>query len=308
MPACPLCRSVANRVVHTVEAAELAGLYERAYGLDVRRLFDAPTLALRLCGECDLRFFEFARPGDQAFYSGLNSNAWYYTEEKPEFEFARGLIGERDTVLEVGAGAGRFGKGLAPERYTGLDFSESASRYAQAAGVRVLNEPVESHAKAHPARYDIVCHFQVLEHVQDPRSFLEACVACLKPGGRLIVAVPAQDSFLGVATNNQLNLPPHHLTAWSDAALRSIGRLMSVELLQIVHEPVSGVHRRGFLDTWFAFVLNRLAGREPRPVDVGLAQRMVARTARAIGDRIGDLIPDYLLGRGHTVSAVFRRD
>ena len=147
-----------------------------------------------------------------------------------------------------------------------------------------------------------------IDVVPDRPRFLAELVRVLRPGGRLIVAVPAQDSFLGVATNNQLNLPPHHLTAWSDAALRSIGRLMSVELLQIVHEPVSGVHRRGFLDTWFAFVLNRLAGREPRPVDVGLAQRMVARTARAIGDRIGDLIPDYLLGRGHTVSAVFRRD
>jgi len=254
-----------------------------------------------------LRFFESAKPGDKAFYAGLNRNDWYYTEKKPEFEFARRVIADAGAVLEVGAGAGLFAKTLPSGRYTGLEFSETAVSYAQASGVRLLNEPIEVHARGHAGRYDVVCHFQVLEHVASPRAFLEACVACLRPGGKLIVAVPAYQSFLRFATNNLLNLPPHHLTHWSDAALRSIGGLLGLELLELSDEPVASFHRQGYLDAWLAFVLNRLAGREPKLVDMGFTQRLVARAARTLGLRLGNAVPDFFFGRGHTVSAVFRR-
>ncbi len=307
MTACPLCQSESSQLTEEIASEVLAGLYRRSYGLEVRHLFAAGTLEYRNCKACDLRYFEFARPGDQAFYAGLNRNAWYYTEAKPEFEFARAMIGESDAVLEIGAGAGMFAKLVAADRYTGLEFSESATRYAQAAGVRVLNETVEDHARTHAGCYDIVCHFQVLEHVAKPRAFLEACVACLKPRGKLMVAVPAYESYLQFATNNMLNLPPHHLTHWSDNALRSVGKLLRLELLALNHEPVARFHRQGYLDTWISFALNRIVGREPKLVDTRFAQRLVARAARTAGSRLEDKTPEFFFGRGHTVSAVFSR-
>jgi 2-polyprenyl-3-methyl-5-hydroxy-6-metoxy-1,4-benzoquinol methylase len=307
MLACPLCRSKISRLVEVIPAPGLAELFRRSLGVDVAHLFTAAALELHRCEECDLRYFEYAEPGDQAFYAALNRNNWYYMDAKPEFQFAKSLIDTTDVVLEVGAGAGRFAKRISRDRYTGLEFSESARREAQAAGVGLLNESVEAHARANAGRYDVVCHFQVLEHVADPRSFLEACIACLKPHGKLLVAVPAYDSFLQFATNNLLNLPPHHLTHWSDAALRSIGRLFQLELMGLTHEPVAAFHRRGYLDTWLAFVLNRMLGRNPKLVDTGLRQRALSRAAAAAGARLESKIPDFFFGRGHTVSAVFHR-
>jgi len=307
MQPCPLCRSPSSQVVETLDAGKIAALYRKAYGLDVRHLFAEPQLAFRRCGDCDLRFFEAARAGDQAFYAGLNRNEWYYMEEKPEFEFARQVIGDAGAVLEVGAGAGLFARKLARERYTGLEFSESAARYAERAGIRLLNESIQAHALAHPGRYDVVCHFQVLEHVEDPRGFLEACVACLRPGGTLIVAVPAWDCFLRTVTNDLLNLPPHHLTRWSDAAVSAIARLLGLELLRVKHEPVAPFLRRGYLDAWLSYALNALAGRRPKLLDTGAAQRLVARLARVSGALLEPIAPAFVFGRGHTVSAVFRR-
>lgn len=307
MPACPLCRSQTAQLVEAVPAARLAGLYRRSLGVEVAHLFAAAVLEFRRCGECDLRYFAYAKPGDQAFYSALNRNDWYYMDAKPEFQFAKAMIDTSAAVLEVGAGSGRFATIMARDRYTGLEFSESARREAQATGVALLDESVEAHARANAGRYDVVCHFQVLEHVADPRSFLEACIACLRPRGKLLLAVPAYDSFLQFATNNLLNLPPHHLTHWSDAALRSIGRLFQLELVGLTHEPVAGFHRLGYLDSWFGFALNRMLGRSPKLVDTGLRQRFVSRAAGAAAARLEPKLPDFFFGRGHTVSAVFHR-
>lgn len=307
MQPCPLCGSSAALPVESVAADELAGLYRRSLDIEIGHLLPGAFIEYRKCPACDLRYFDGAAPGDQAFYAALNRREWYYMEEKPEFRFAQSLIGPADGVLEVGAGAGSFAKLVSPGRYTGLEFSERARRVAREAGVELLDETVEAHAAANAGRYDLVCHFQVLEHVPDPRGFLAACVACLKPEGRLLVAVPAYDSFLRYSTNNLLNLPPHHLTHWSDEALRSVGRLFQLELVSLTHEPVASFHRLGYQNAWFGYALSRLFGRHPKLVDTGWAQRLVSRAAGAAAIRLEPGAPDFLFGRGHTVSAVFRR-
>jgi 2-polyprenyl-3-methyl-5-hydroxy-6-metoxy-1,4-benzoquinol methylase len=44
--------------------------------------------------------------------------------------------------------------------------------------------------------FDVICMFHVLEHIFDPGHFLTDCVACLAPGGRLIIEVPSLDDPL----------------------------------------------------------------------------------------------------------------
>ena len=73
---------------------------------------------------------------------------------------------------------------------------------------------IEDHADQRPGHYDAVTSFQVLEHVTEPASFLRACVKALRPGGRLLLGVPNNDSFLGLLEDNWLNMPPHHMSLW----------------------------------------------------------------------------------------------
>ena len=42
--------------------------------------------------------------------------------------------------------------------------------------------------------------------------------------------MPSDDSFLALSVNN-LNMPPHHITRWSDQALRNLTKLLNVELV-----------------------------------------------------------------------------
>jgi len=100
-------------------------------------------------------------------------------------------------VLEIGCGLGSFGRLLATHYdYTGLEpdataYAEAAERIGELG--RVLQTPVE---ELPPGAFDLVCAFEVLEHIDDDLAALRAWQAQLRPGGSLVVSVPAgRDRF-----------------------------------------------------------------------------------------------------------------
>ena len=210
---------------------------------------------------CDLRWYTPQTAGDAKFYEDLQQVDWYYQEHKPEYDFARTLVKQADRVLEVGCGKGAFRKFL-PENvtYHGLEFNQAAVKTACASGLDVKISPIEAHAAENPASYDVVCHFQVLEHVTTPLPFLQACVAALKPGGTLVVAVPSEDSFLRIVENGWLNMPPHHMTRWSDRSLKDAFSALHLVGAQFCHEPVADYHRDWYRAVMRNFTLKHSLG------------------------------------------------
>jgi hypothetical protein len=54
--------------------------------------------------------------------------------------------------------------------------------------------------------------------------------------------VPSDDSFLGGELNNPLNMPPHHVSRWSDRSLEQVARFFPLQLLQLHHDPLDEMH------------------------------------------------------------------
>src|SRR5690606_18745913 len=147
------------------------------------------------CPQCDLRFFLPAVAGNADFYRQLQRIPWYYVEEKQEYEIAARYIEATDAILEVGAGRGVFSRRIRCSSYRGLETSPDAIAAAKQEGVELLQEDLETHGAQRHGQYDVVCAFQVLEHVPSPREFLQSARSCLREGGKLIIAVPSEDSF-----------------------------------------------------------------------------------------------------------------
>jgi SAM-dependent methyltransferase len=108
---------------------------------------------------------------------------------------------EVETVLEIGAGQGALGARLAERyTYTGVEPDPVACRKAreriEARGGRVLCGAEE---ELDDGVYDLVCAFEVLEHIADDRAALRAWSARLVTGGRLMLTVPPFQRRFGAA-------------------------------------------------------------------------------------------------------------
>ena len=305
--ACTLCGSRGTSVLGRARMRDLEALYWRAYGVRIDSLTRAhDELRLLRCADCDLGFFDPPITGDAGFYEQLESFDWYYTKSKPEFDLAAKLVEPSHDVLEIGCGAGHFGRQLRCRSYAGLELTALAAEAARGAGLQVFQESIEAHAARRAASYDVVCGFQILEHVARPRSLLDAAVRCLRHGGRLVLSVPSADGYVARATNNCLNLPPHHVTWWSDAALGSVARELGLELVHLEHEALADEHAEGYAHTLVSAGLRR-RGAGPRLVDLSLRGRLTDRllslAVPLVRRRVLAMRPRPA---GHSVTAIYQ--
>lgn len=98
-------------------------------------------------------------------------------------------------MLEIGPGAGAMllehaARGFQCEA---LDLSVEARELAQAMLANGTNA-IPVHDAPQPGwdqRFDVICAFEVLEHIEADRAALSQWISWLKPGGHLLLSVPA---------------------------------------------------------------------------------------------------------------------
>lgn len=104
-------------------------------------------------------------------------------------------------VLEIGCGIGAFGVRLA-ERYNYLGVEPDLAAYEQAArraaelGRREFRNIAVEDLDAE--QFDLVCAFEVLEHMEDDGAAVKAWATRLRPGGYLMLSVPAHQRLFSV--------------------------------------------------------------------------------------------------------------
>ncbi|AKJ42704.1 3-demethylubiquinone-9 3-methyltransferase [Pragia fontium] len=104
---------------------------------------------------------------------------------------ANGIFGKK--ILDVGCGGGILSESMAREgaQVTGLDMGSEPLQVARlhalesALPVEYVQQTVEAHATEHAEQYDIVTCMEMLEHVPDPASVVQACARLVKPGGHV---------------------------------------------------------------------------------------------------------------------------
>lgn len=96
-------------------------------------------------------------------------------------------------AVDVGCGGGILSESMAAQgaAVTGVDMAEKALKVARLhlldSGLSVDYKllPVEQLAALHPASFDVVTCMEMLEHVPNPASVVQACAQLAKPGGWL---------------------------------------------------------------------------------------------------------------------------
>ena len=241
----PVTQKPGTRVFDTIRTGDIIKLYKDDYDIDVSDYFtglDAVPII-----ECVTTGYRFYYPptteGSGTFYEHFQKknidNENWYRKWGYDYQFAYDNINKDEKVLDVGCGTGEFLKRIREKTANayGLELNSVAWEKCKASGLTVYNETIQAHADKNPGAYDVVCIFQVLEHVYDIRGFLDAAIKALKKGGKLVIGVPNNEPYLqGYDKYSTLNLPPHHMGMWNQKALRNIQSHFDIQLQAVTYD------------------------------------------------------------------------
>lgn len=137
------------------------------------------------------------------------------------------------TVLEVGCGQGAVGARLAKHTsYTGIEPDlasyEMARERIEPRGGTVLHG--DSGVIPWGRTYDVVCAFEVLEHMEDDAAALGRWVVHARKGGHVVLSVPEDPDRFGPS-----DVHVGHYRRYTDESLRAVLAGAGLDDIRLVH-------------------------------------------------------------------------
>lgn len=133
-----------------------------------------------------------------------------------------------ETLLEIGCGGGEFlsraaARGL---KVTGVEYSPHACATARSKLEDFQGEVIQGEISVLAGQrecFDYIVFCDVLEHVRDPRLFLQAVFDLLKPNGTIFCVVPSLDSWSAKLLKTKwMEFKLEHLSYFNTKNLRSL--------------------------------------------------------------------------------------
>lgn len=110
---------------------------------------------------------------------------------------------EPGRFLEIGPGCGLTTSLFLRNRFFGSCFEASAdSRLILEENLKIYKEQIElleSIEQLLPQSFDYLFSFDVIEHIPDDKDALEKWTSLLRPGGKLLLSVPADEKKFGIS-------------------------------------------------------------------------------------------------------------
>lgn len=173
---------------------------------------DIPDIKVLKCRKCGMVCLDNQKQNAQQNYArgGMLQNSYVAigdktedmswetwireTERDDERRFAElNKICKKKDILEFGCGNGGFLRRMrnVAGSVTGIELMDEARERIQKEGIKVYRSLDEVDGK-----YDVVCTFMVIEHLNDPDQTLKMMHDVLKQGGLLICETPNADDAL----------------------------------------------------------------------------------------------------------------
>ncbi|CAO4163465.1 class I SAM-dependent methyltransferase [Methylorubrum populi] len=228
---CPLCGLPPRGVIQTFTAAQTAELFtSRVLGREPNRRMEAilkdlwhgETVQVMRCDRCDFGYADPFVAGTAEFYQ-LEAPDTPYPRDKWEYRHTlqqlAGWSAQGATLLDIGAGKGYFlsqliEAGWNPGNLMATEFSAAGRRAIE--GLGVTCHPTDVRAlEVGERRFDAICLFQVLEHLDGYDALMDAVSRLATPKAHLFIAVPngARIDF-NEENGLQYDCPPNHVSRW----------------------------------------------------------------------------------------------
>jgi SAM-dependent methyltransferase len=161
-----------------------------------RRLPDRVHYRMVRCDSCGLVRSDPVAP-PELLAQLYHQSAFTYRDEVADLQRTYGRYlskldnygARKDALLEIGCGNGFFLQQALAQGYRsvrGVEPSQSAVRQAAPEVRDGIVCDLMRPGLFGPAEFDVICLFQVFDHVPDPAVLLDACLAALRPGGLVL--------------------------------------------------------------------------------------------------------------------------
>jgi len=129
-------------------------------------------------------------------YHALEEEHWWFRARRDAvLSIVRGMdLSPRALILDAGCASGMLMRSLGEEGFTeveGIDISAAAVEGARARGLTRVQVMDAADLRFGDGTLDLIVASDILEHISDDRRALSSWMRALKPGGRLVVFVPA---------------------------------------------------------------------------------------------------------------------
>ena len=165
-------------------------------------------------------------------------------------------------MIDVGCGGGILSESLAKlgANVTGIDMGTEplnvAKLHALETGVTIDYQKITAEEKAqqNPGTFDVVTCMEMLEHVPDPASVIQACSTLVKPGGLIffstlnksiksyLLAILAAEKVLKIVPDGTHDhdkfIRPSQLIGWAEEY-----GLKCIDASGIHYNPITGNHK-----------------------------------------------------------------
>jgi SAM-dependent methyltransferase len=258
--ACPICGNADNKLLYKVSSKEAAkhflvttgsGSGLAAIDDKIAKLWNNKTAAVVACENCGFNFADPFIAGDYEFYNILPQSSGAGTENwKWEFDKTYKKIAEITTnqkglkLFEIGANTGSFVKRITKlipkEHIYCIEYSQIGLNSLRKAGIEA--DPRDFHELKQDEnfrkKFDIICLFQVLEHLDKLEDTFDTFNAVIRPNGHLFIGVPNGKKIKFNELNNALlDMPPNHIGRYNKKAFEILGEKYGWAIEEITNEP-----------------------------------------------------------------------
>jgi len=224
MPKCPICETL-------VENSSYTETYTSPFNNQEYKKYECPNCELHWWEPLKIipEFYESeVFESYVSFHEGIRSRIGH-NHQQFFIHFPQNVKGR---LLDVGCGDGVFLREAQKHGFEvwGIDFdSKSINTAKKSLGVDTLFamslEEFYEYAKKNSLTFDVITFFEVLEHQDNPKRFLEMVRDLLKPGGYIAGSVPNRESPFVIDLYQKIisynDNPPHHFLRFSAKALEN---------------------------------------------------------------------------------------
>ncbi|TRX34853.1 class I SAM-dependent methyltransferase [Flavobacterium sp. ZT3R18] len=173
------------------------------------------------------------------------------------------------SVLEIGSGIGLIGAYVRLKneqiKYTGIELDEEAFRKSQLLQLNTINGDFTEMEKIE-GQFDVIMLWEVIEHLQDLKLFLDLAYKKLNNKGKIILSTPNYNKIRNYPNREKDQLfqdePPIHLNFFTTESIKNIFELYHFTncKIEIKKFPYVALTKKLFFKNSFKALLNNYQG------------------------------------------------